>query len=818
MASVDYGELHLEAAYIEINWKTNVITAKGIFDKKGNYVGAPVYIDNGENETFYNDSIKYNTVTKQGIVWKMKNDQAKDQHLTGDLTRVDGTTKNVYVYEGQFCPCEDPNASTYVKAKKIKVIPGKRVVTGPFQLWIADLPTPLFLPFGLFPISQQRTSGVIIPYYGESVDRGFFLRNGGYYWAISNKMDLKLTGDVYTKGGWGVNSAFHYKDRYKFDGNLDLSYNKRINFIDEADNYEEQNDFWVTWRHKPKTRGGKRFSAEVEAGTSTYNSSNSMLTSNYLASNFKSSVSYYSKINKTPFSYGINLRHNQNVLTNIYNFTLPDVNVSMNRQYPFKKVRIKNSLLSGLVKTLNFSYRYDVRNEVSNAPVSTSYPFTVANIDSSKLDTLAVNKDNFQALMDRARFGMKHTIPISASMSVGPLKLNPSFSLTAYGYPKELSYQYSEVDTAVFVTTNTGLNHIYTYNASMSANTRIYAIYKMKGARQPAIRQIITPNISYTYKPDFGEDRFGYYDNVRINEDYDSSIVSRYNGFLFGTPSRGKQSSVGFSIQNVFEIRKNKRADPNDSTGVAHLDEDGRPLRDKPKKLLNNLNIGSSYNFAADSLRLAVFRLSTRADAEIRKIKLNMNFGATFDPYIYDSIGNGSVARVDRFAIDEGQGLAKLTNANFALSTNLNPNSFDRKYTKQQVTQDVDDDMIDFINENQDLYVDWNTPWQLQLGYNLVYRQTGFADPTITQSLTVSGNISLTEKWKIMASSGYDFVNKKLSYTTVNVMRDLNCWEMSFRWVPFGFRQSYTFDINIKSQILKDLKLSRKRHWIDRNF
>lgn len=816
LAYVKYGDIELKAAYIEINWADNLIKGRGLINEEGQYIGFPRYKDLKQGDEYTMDSLDYGIKTRRALSTHIYSQQSKDEHIKGDKVLLNENGE-LLIQDGKFCPCEDPDASTFIKAGKIKVIPGKRVVTGPFQLWIADLPTPLFLPFGLFPISQQRTSGVMIPNYGEDINRGFYLRDGGYYWAINDKNDLQLLGNMYTKGGWGINTKYHYKDRYRYDGNLDLRYNKRINFSDEVLNRAEQNDFWLSWSHKPKARGGKRFTSSVEAGTSTYNASNSNLTNNYLSTNFKSSISYYTPFKNTPFSMGVNFRHNQNTVTEIINFTLPEVNLSMNRQYPFKNLKTPFKPINNFIKTINFSYRYDIRNEISNAPVNSSFPFTVANPDSTDSDTLEIKPDHFQALLDRARFGMKHTIPISGSMSIGAIKINPSFNLTAYGYTKQLDYAYSAADSAVNVFHQQGLTHTINYNASVSANTRVYALYKLKGARQPAIRQIMTPNISYSYKPDFGEDRFGYYQNVRTNEDFDSTIVSRYNGFIFGTPSRGKQSSVGFSLQNVFEMRKNEKVDPNDSTGTKHLNEDGSIKRTKPKKLLSSLNMSSSYNFAADSLKLAVFNLSARTDIDIRKTRLNVNFRSSFDPYIYDSIGT-TQRRVDRFAIDQGQGLAKLTSANLSLSTNLNQNALKREIQQDEVDPSIDPDYIDFINNNQDLYVSWDVPWSLNMSYNISYSKVGFAEQKLTQSFTVSGDLSLTEKWKLSASSGYDFVNKKLTYTVVNVRRDLNCWEMSFRWIPFGYRQSYNFAINIKSQILKDLKLSRRRDWTDRNF
>lgn len=825
LAHVDYGDISIDAAYIEINWLTNIITAKGTNNTPdSSYLGAPVFKDG--DELFEMDSMKFNTDKNRAIVSGPYTQKSINEHLKANQLYKD-ENDNLYLDKGQFCPCEDPNASTYIKANKIKVIPNKRVITGPFQLWIADLPTPVFLPFGLFPISQKKTSGVLIPSYGESVNRGFFLKNGGYYWAINDYMDLSLLGEVYTKGGWGLNSIYKYKNRYKFVGDVNLRYNKRVSNSDEIANKSVVNDFWVNWNHKPRSVSGRRFSANINGGTSTYNSNNAYSANNYLSSQFNSAITYYQPIKNTPFSLSVNARHNQNVVTNVFEFTLPEVNVSMNRVYPFKKFAERKSILQDFYKTFSFSYRNDFRNEITNAPVVTSFPFQIASVDTSVYDTLGLDfmdKENISRLLDRAQFGMKHVVPISASFSLGSYKINPSFNYTEFWYNKNFDYTYSDADSAVGVNSNLGFSRAASWNTGASLTTRYYLTSYLVGKRKLQVRHTIIPRVSFTYRPDFSDSRYGYYQkDLVVDEEGTTRDVSRYQGMLFGSPGSGKSSSLGFSLSDVIEMRQTK--------------EDSTRKKIQKTRLIDNIGASGSYNLAAEQFNLS--NIAVNARTKLIKNLIDVNFVTSINPYVFtkDTAGNDVEQNIfawqakDKLAgqMVNTKGIGSLENVRLSLGTNLSPKTFKKKTDNSEDEDDDDDDALgtksldslsqddkDHIERYKDAYWDFSIPWSLSIRYNLSRTKIGFADPTINQSITFNGTVNLTEKWRVGFNSGFDLINKEITYTSVNIVRDLNCWEMSLNWVPFGVRQSYVFNLYIKSDLLKQLKLSRRRDWYDR--
>lgn len=802
-ARITYGEITLEADYIEFNYRNSLVYAKGITDSTGKVIGTPVF-KNG-SETYNADEIRYNFKSKKAVIQGVVTQQGEG-YIHGRQVKKD-PEDNLYIRDAIYTTCNLKHPHFHINANKIKVVHDKQIVTGPFNLVIADIPTPLGFGFGLFPFSKKRVSGIIVPTYGEEPrQRGFFLRDGGYYWATNEHMDMRFLGEIYSKGGWGLTLQSTYRKRYTYDGSLNLRFNKRI--TGDEGFKQKAEDFWIDWSHRPTTRGLSSFSASVSAGTSKFNSRNSRDVNSYLSNTFRSSVNYATSFRNTPFRMGINLQHDQNTQTGVVNLTLPAMNLSMNRIYPFKPKSGSGS--GGWQETISFGFDFNGSSRISNAArQSSSFPFEVATTGDAKDTTVAFNLNNFSTLLDRAQIGGNYSIPLSASLKLFKyFSLNPSISLQGYVYPQRLSYRYQPNEGTVAVDTIKGLSNAYSFSTSMSLNTRIYGTYNFKGEKLQAIRHTMIPSVSLSYTPDFSDPSYGFYQRIQVNQRGDILPVSRYNGFLYGGPGGGKSGNVGFSLNNTLEAKIRAK---DDSTGKKF----------EKVSLLNSFNFSGSYNLLADSMNLSTISIS--ANTRILK-KADISFSSSLDPYVYipDPFNrtNETGVKSSKYAWQAGKGIGigNLSFVNVAIGTSFKPGgkkTDEAKKERVDKTNATEDEKAVIMN-NPDAYVDFNIPWSLTVSYSLNYSKPGLSKGQTTQTMNFSGDVSLTPKWKIGFSSGYDFVAKGISYTQVNIHRDLHCWEMSFNWTPFGYRQSYSFDLRVRSSILQDLKLSRRRSYYDR--
>ncbi|WP_299463009.1 putative LPS assembly protein LptD [uncultured Microscilla sp.] len=808
-AKVDYGATKLTAAFIEINMKTNLITAKAIKDDStGKVIGRPVFKDDAGS--YEADSMVYNYKTRKGIINRVVTKQGEGYII---LEKAKKNEKNeTFGLNGKYTTCNLANPHFHIQSYKLKLVPEKQIVTGPFNLYIKDSPTPLGFLFGIFPFTSRNTSGIIIPTYGEERERGFFLRQGGYYWAVNPYIGITFLTDFYTNGSWGATMNTEYKKRYRFNGSASLAFNKNIT----GDlNRAVSEDFWVTWNHSPVPRGSARFSASVRAGSSRYNANNTFQTENRLSNTFNSSISYSNTFNvgEIPFNLGVNLRHDQNVQTEIMNMSLPEINLQMNRVYPFKK---KGKAAKNPIQNLSFSYTASATNRLTNQAPSPG-AFTSPNgLDTAKVD---FNFANWAVISRRGSMGIKHTIPVSTTMKLFKhLSLNPTFSYEEWWYPKKLNYDDSNPDAVVIDTLN-GFSRASSYNASISLNTRIYGTYqniRFLSKKVVGIRHIMNPSVSFSYRPDFSEARYDYFQNVRTTSNPEGTLISRYNGagFVQGAPAGGKSAVMGFSLSNTVEMKVKDDKDTTNAEGTKKI------------KLLENLSFASGYNFLADSFNLT--RVSITARTRLLGF-IDLNSTATYDPYTWELVSNegGNIIQRQRdvyawsrdLSITNPQIRGQINQASIALSANFTPESFRRKRQKKM-------NQLNNARENSELtqrqimndpnaYVDFEIPWRLNMSFNMSYSKQGFQKSVVTRNLNFNGDISLSKTWKISATSGYDFDAKTLSYTSLNVYKDLHCWEMSFGWIPFGQFQSFTFDLKVKAAILQDLKLSRRRTWFD---
>ncbi|MFA0963309.1 putative LPS assembly protein LptD [Roseivirga sp. BDSF3-8] len=791
-AKITYGTIELQADQIVIDYLTNSVTAEGREDSTGTMVGLPIFKE-GE-EVFEARQMKYNFKTRKAFISGVAKEQ-DEGYLFGESVKKD-EEDNLYIQGGKFCPCDDPDASTYIRSKRIKLIPNDKVVTGPFIMYIGDVPTPLLFPFGMFPMPDKRASGIVVPTYGEERRRGFFLRNGGYYFAISDYVDLALTGEIYSKGSQGLNVRSTYRKRYKYNGNLNLQYNKQRVGQNEEDSVI-QKDFWIRWSHQPQSRGTSRFSASVNAGTSSFNNNNPTRDlSQNIRQTFNSSVQYSKSFVGTPFNMSVSARHDQNIATGEVNLQLPELAVNMNRLYPFKGVAGDISWL----EKLNIAYTMNATNRITNELPGLT--------NAEGRDSIApFNFATLPELLENARNGFRHTIPVSTSLQLFKyFTVNPNFNYEEIWYLRQLDYSdYTAERGTIVIDTLNQFSRAYSFSTGASLNTRVYGTFYLKNKRLQAVRHIMIPSLSYSYRPDFSDPRYGFYQEVVVDSMGTTDLLSRYNGFVYGTPGRGVSNSLSFSVSNNIE---GKLLAKNDTTG-------------KPTKitLIDNLGMSASYNFAAEQFKLSTINLTART--RIFNNKLDINLTGTLDPYVYrlDSAyinrsGDRVVqqTRLDRYSWNYGRGFGQFSRVNLALGTSLNPKARENE-------QELDD--IERENPNMPTsalraeYVDFSIPWNLRLQYSLSYAKIGFQESDIISSVTFNGSLNITDKWKMTFNSGYDFKRKEFTLTNLAINRDLNCWQMRFNWTPFGRFQSYSLTVNIKSSILQDLKLNRNRSFWD---
>ncbi|MFN8354610.1 MAG: putative LPS assembly protein LptD [Spirosomataceae bacterium] len=811
-AKVEYEDIKLEADYIRLDYTKNEIFAKGTLDSTRKKVGFPVFTQGG---TTYNaDSLRYNFKSKKAIIKAVVTQQGEG-FVQGKNVKKD-QDDNLYLRKGLYTTCDLAHPHFYIASSKLKLANNpkkgtKQVISGPFNLVIADIPLPIGLPFGYFPVPKQKeigTSGIIMPTYGEEPNgRGFFLRDGGYYFAVNEHIGMQLLGQIYSKGGWGLGVQSSYKKRYSYNGSLNIQFNHNTTG-DEA-NRNPTNDFRIQWSHTPESRGNRSFSASVNASTNGFGQRNSFDSRQYLSSAFGSSVSYNMMLGNIGRA-GASLRLNQNVATRQLDAST-DFNFGINQFQPFKRRNaVSSSFLDQFRMALDFSGSFSATNRIS--PNTSLFPFKVkvANPDTryTKDTTLSVNFSTIPEILRFAKFTGRYNVPLTLpNFKVFKyINVTPGFSYQGELFTTRYSYKYMAADTAIRIDTTRGLFTTYSYGFNVSANTRLYGtVYfsKLKIGRLEAIRHTMAPSISFNASPDFSGENFGFFQRVQVNQKGDFAVVSRYNG-LSSAP--GPTGSVGFSLQNNFEMKLRSKTD----TAAKQFEK---------IPLLDNLSMSGSYNLLADSLKMS--DIAMNATANILK-KFNVNLSATYDPYLYiaeDGYTQGK--KINTYLLSAGKGFAQLKSAYFSVGTSFRPPQ--KKEKKVPPGSAATEEQAKFVQQHPDMYVDFDVPWSLNLSYQWSYNKTylvpGKQTGQSVSSITLSGDLSLTSKWKVTFSSGYDFVNKAVTYSQIGMQRMLHCWVMEFNWTPAaqGARaNTYSFDLRVQSSLLKDLKISRRRTFYDR--
>ncbi len=794
-AEIDYGDINIKSGSITIDYSTNTVYAKGILDSIGEYSQAPIFTQ-GAN-IVEPDSIIFNTKSEKALIYNSKTEQSGGT-VIAQITKKENDSV-YFIHRGKYTTAEDlEDPEYYILLRKAKVVPGKKIVTGLANLFIYDVPTPIGLPFGFFPQSEKQTSGVIIPSFGEQNDRGYFLQNGGYYFAISDYVDLAVLGDYYTNGSYGLRLENTYAKRYKFRGNVGFRYENLITSERGFPDYGKSTVYNLRWSHSQdsKANPSSRFSASVNLGSSTYyrTSLNQVNSGAFLNNTLASSVSYSKTFEGEPsVNFSVTATHSQNTNTEQINMTLPTFQGNVSRIFPFApKVGSKK----GIIQNINLQYSVRGENRIQTT------------------DSLFFKKEMF----DDAKAGFQHTVPLSTNFKVFKhFSLSASTSLNEVWTFKTIDRYYDNVNDEVITETINGFDSFRTYNFSTSLGTTIYGMFNFKkegeNPKIHAIRHVIRPSISYNINPAFDK----YYDTYEVvsadgltTEDVE---FTRFEQGLFGTPSKNFSSSMGISIANNFEAKVRDK----DSTAT------------EPKKiiLLNNLNFSTSYNFAGDSLQWSPVRVS--GGTQLFDNKLNINFGATLDPYALDNNNN----RIDKFNIDNGGSLFRLTSANLTAGYEFSGGKGGQKDDGKNgaaIQENLrsggrDDDLFgvseDFSRfngeedneEDEELseFYNFKIPWRLRVAYAVNYSNSRRQNEISSHSLMFSGDLELSPKWKIGASSGYDLKDKGFTYTQLRFSRDLLSWKMDFSWIPFSSRASWNFFIGIKSSILKDLKYEKRR-------
>lgn len=800
-AEIVYGEMQINAGFIVVDNAKNEVYAYGIKDSLGEYVQTPVFKQ--AQNVVEPDSIRFNFDTEKALIYNSRTEQ-NGFRIKNEISKRENDSV-IYMKNVKFTTSENiEDPEYYFYARRIKFVPKKKIVTGLVNMFIADVPTPLGLPFGYFPLTEDRTSGFIIPSPGEENNRGYFLQNGGYYFAISEYVDLTLMGDYYTNGSYTFAAESAYALRYKYRGNLRFRYENNLRSERGFPDFAKTTTYNIQWTHSQdaKANPNSRFSASVNFGSSDFfqQSTNQLNTGNFLNNQISSNISYAKTFQGDP-QVNVNLAatHNSNTNTGTVNLSLPNMNLSVSRVFPFApKVGAKK----GIIQNINTQYNFKGENRIQTT-----------------------DDDLFSADMFKGtKIGMQHTIPLTTNF-----KIFKYLSATAGTNFQEnwvfetikQSYDSNANDGAGEVVRDTikGFDAFRTYNFSTSLGTTIYGTFKFKkGKKIEAIRHTMRPSISYSINPAFSE----FYDSYTVTDDPNTTNInetevveySRFEGGYFGAPSNVFSSSIGFSLSNNVEMKVKSK----DSTATEA----------KKVTLLNNLNFSTSYNVAGDSLKLSP--LSITGNIPIIQNKLDINFNAQLDPYALDNNNR----KIDVWNIDNGGSLFRLTRA----SANFGYSFSSKDFEKGKVNEDPLDNqnfrnegrpdnlfggVTDFgedrsFDKNKSKNADkdiknynYKIPWTLRLSYNVNYSNSARQNEISSHSIMFSGDVELAPRWSVGVSSGYDLKNPGFTYTNLRFQRDLESWVMNFNWIPFSERTSWNFFIGIKSSMLSDIKWDKRR-------
>ena len=799
--NLKYGDIDMSAATISMNMDSSQVHAIGVVDSTGELTNKPVFKDkSGEYES---RTMSYNFKSKKGYITDIITEQG-DGFLTGGITKKTEDDE-YYIKDGRYTTCDNhDHPHFYFQLTKAKVRPKSNVVTGPAYMVLEDLPLPVAVPFGYFPFTEKYSSGILFPTFGEDYNRGFYLRNGGYYLALSPYIDLALTGEIYTRGSWGLSAQSNYSKRYKFHGNFSVNYLTTVTGDKGDPDYAKMHNFQVLWSHSQDAKANPNLtlSASVNFATSGYSRNNlDTYYTNAFTENTKSStVNMTYKFPGTKWSLSATASVSQRSADSTLSVQFPDFTLTMSQLAPFKRKRVVGD--ERWYEKIKISYRGQFRNSLT----------------AKQSEFLHKN------LVKDWRNGMSHTMPINATFNVLKyINITPTLTLNDRMYTSKIRRQWDPNASAEVQDTTYSFYNVFDFNFSLSLNTKLYGFLnasKLTGGRVAMIRHVITPTVSFSARPDFGAPFWGYYGRYNYTDAQGVEQTRRYSYFqhsLFGNAPDGKSGMFTFTLANNLEAKV--RSDQ-DSTGYKKI------------SLIENLTLSQSYNMAADSLRWS--NLSTSILLRITK-GFNLNLSATWDVYKYGLNEYGNPVRINKLRLFHGGGWGRLASTGTSFSYTFNNDTFrnlfggkknknknkDDSPQPQQRGEGNDDDRQQGRKDNDGIeftpegYAKWDCPWSLTFNYSVSYGYGSFNydkmeyNGKFTHSLSFNGSIRPTKNWSLSFSASYDFEHHKIAYMNCNVSRQMHCFVMSAGFVPFGPYRSYNFHIAVKSSILQDVKYDK---------
>lgn len=832
-ADVKYQNLELTSEYMRVHMDSSMVYARGVLDTtEGEWVGKPIFKDH--NDAYESDEMTYNLKTQKGYIRRVVTEQGEG-YVIADRTKK--TESNAMMMAGgMYTTCDQhEHPHFYLKMTKAKVVPGDYIATGPAYMVVGDVPLPLAIPFGFFPFTQQYSSGLIMPNFGDDSSRGLYLSGLGYYFAINDYIDLQVTGDIYTRGTWAVRAQSKYVKRYKFSGNVNISYRNDVTGEKDMPNYSQAKNFSVQWTHTQDAKANpySTFSASVNFSTSGYNRSNinAYYNPQLNSENTKSStISYTQRFPDSPWSLSMTASVSQRTKDSTMSLTLPELSINMSRVYPFKRKK-------------------PVGKEKWYEKISLSY----SGAGGIAINNVKENQFIHTNFLRDWQTGMKHSIPISASfMLFKYLSVTPSINMTDRMYFQRVDRTWNEQEQQLHNDTTNGFYNVFDFNVGVSLSTKLYAFYipvkkLFPHGRVDRFRHVITPSISFSYHPDFGKAGWGYYgtyDEPVYSSDTDPATgrriqkadeagnpmfvhqtYSRFPNAKYGTVGQGAAAALNFSLGNNLEMKViNKK----DTTGKEPY---------KVVSLIDNLSISGGYNFIADSMNWSNFAVNLRI--KIPKVNYTLNLSGQFDPYMYELNALGTPVRTNKQYWHNGR-FPHFLGTSTSLSYTFNNQTFKKWFGKDKKAAEEDtgesgemEDMTvgdDGLARNgklnrghrgqdaevDDGYVKTEFPWSLSISYTLRYGQGNEFDydkmyykMVFTHNLSLSGSLGFGKGWKVSASTSYDFKAKRFASANFNVSRDLHCWNMTASFVPFGPYKSYTFHIGVNASMLADLKYDK---------
>lgn len=794
---VTYGDIALDAEIIDMDMRTSNVNAIGRTDTLGNTVGTPKFANGGDS--YQSEKMSYNFKTERGYITNVVTQQGEGYLTGGQSKKMENG--EFYIKDGQYTTCDqtdDPHFHFQITKGKVK--PGSNVVTGPTYLVLAGLPLPLAVPFGYFPFTKSYSSGIIFPTFGDDYRRGLYLDNGGYYFAINDNIDLALTGQIYTKGTWGLTARSSYSKRYKFAGNFSISYLNTVDGEKGSADYARATNFQVIWSHQQdsKFNPNMTFSASVNFATSGYtrNNVNSYYNSSFTENTKSSTVNMTYRFPNSKWSLSAGMNITQRSSDGTLNVSLPNLSVSLSQVAPFKRKRAVGA--EKWYEKIKMSYSGQLQN------------------------SLTANQDEFfkKSLVKDWRNGMRHSVPVSATFQVFKyINITPSISMNDRMYTQKVRRQWDPVALAEVQDTTYSLYNVFDFNASLGLSTKIYGFWQpLFGKKVKMIRHVLTPTLSISGSPDFGAPGWGYYGRYSYtdaNGRQQENIYSMFPNAIFGMPGQGKSGIVSLSLANNLEMK----VATNDSIG------------EKKVSLIENFTVSQSYNFAVDSLNWS--NINTSLLLRLTR-GFNLNLSATWDVYTYKLNEYGNPYRCNITRLQAGKGLGRLSRTGTSFSYNFNNSTFtnlfrgrrrkgsdssdpnDKDATRQKSKKkkkNSDSGSHEFDNEG---YLKWECPWNFSVNYSVSYGYGTFNKEKLeyngkfTHNLSFSGSIRPTPNWNFSFSASYDFKLKKIAYMNCNISRDLHCFTMTASFVPVGPYKSYNFHIAIKSSMLSDIKYDKR--------